>query len=121
MRSHLGKVAAWLGRRAQPASLAADNPFKGFSEEEVKATLEAGLRGAFDAGRQAERDRIAAILQAPGASTFREIAMDLALGDATSAQAIAVLTRAETDAATRAGVIKSNLIERASADVPTLH
>jgi hypothetical protein len=67
----------------------------------------------------AERTRTSEILNAPGAATFLEIAVDLALGDATGAQAAAVLSRAEADAATRAGIIKSNPLE--SANAPTIH
>jgi hypothetical protein len=119
MRNLWVRFASWFGRRAQPAPLAA-GPFSG-SEEGIKAELAVRIRGAFDSGVAAERTRIEAILQAPGAKTFPEIAADLVLGPASSAQAAGVLARAEADAATRAGIIKSNLLDRASADVPTLH
>ena len=69
------------------------------------------IRGAFDSGVAAERTRIEAILQAPGAKTFPDIAVDLVLGPATGEQAAKVLARADADAATRAGLIKSNLLE----------
>jgi hypothetical protein len=118
MRNLLGRVASWLGRRPQPVLFAAGHPL-GESEEEVKATLAAAIRGAFDSGVAAEKARVAEVLQAPGAATFHEIAADLLLGDATAAQAVAVLSRAEADAATRAGAIKSDLLE--SANVATLH
>jgi hypothetical protein len=121
MSKLVGKIASWLGRRPQPVPLDAGHPL-GESEEEVKATLAAAIRGAFDSGVAAEKARVTEILQAPGASgTFMEIAADLVLGPATAAQASAVLARAEADAATRAGAIKSNILERASADAPTLH
>jgi hypothetical protein len=106
--------------RAQPP-LDAGNPFEGQTEAEIKATLAAAIRGAFDEGVSAEKARVGAILTAPNAAQFLELAADLALGPATSDQAIKVLTRAESDAATRAGLIKSNLLDRASADGPTLH
>ena len=120
MPNLLGKIASWLGRRPQPVPLDAGHPL-GKSEEEVKATLAAAIRAAFDSGVGAEKARVAEVLQAPGAATFHEIAADLLLGDATATQAVAVLSRAEADAATRAGAIKSNILERASADAPTLH
>jgi hypothetical protein len=116
----LGKIASWLGRRPQPATFAA-GPFAGMSEDDIKSTLAAALRGSFDEGVAAGKARVEAILTAPGAATFREIAMDLVLGPASSAQAVGVLARAEADAATRAGSIKSDLIERASSDQPTIH
>jgi hypothetical protein len=118
MRNLLGRLASWLGRRAQPA-LAPGHPFEGQSEEQIKGELAALIRGAFDEGVQAERKRVTEILQAPGASTFLEIAVDLALGNASGTQAAGVLARAEADAATRAAAIKSNLLE--SANVATLH
>jgi hypothetical protein len=104
--------------RAQPVPLAG-HPLAGLNETEIKATIAAALRGSFDEGARSERSRIEAILTAPGAKTFPEIAVDLVLGPASSAQAVAVLARADADAATRAGIIKSNLLE--SANAPTLH
>jgi hypothetical protein len=94
---------------AQPAQLDAGHPF--FESEAIKAALIDVVRGAYADGVQAERKRVETILQAPGASTFLEIAADLAVGPATAAQAAAVLARAEADAATRAAAIKSNLLE----------
>jgi hypothetical protein len=89
-----------------------------FESEAIKAALIDVVRGAYADGIQAERKRVETILQAPGASTFLEIAADLAVGPATAAQAAAVLARADADAATRAGLIKSNLLESAAS---TLH
>jgi hypothetical protein len=94
--------------------LDAGNPFADLNETEVKASL-AAIRGAYDAGVAAERTRIEAILQAPGASTFPDIAVDLVLGPATAAQAAGVLARAETDAAKRASLLKTSLLESANA------
>jgi hypothetical protein len=121
MRNLWVRLASWLRHRARPALLAECHPFAGLNEEQVKASIAAALRGSYDAGMAAEKARVEAILQAPGAKTFPEIAADLVLGPASSAQAAGVLARAEADAATRAGIIKSNLLDRASADVPTLH
>jgi hypothetical protein len=90
-----------------------------FACETYKDALAGVVQGAFADGVAAEKARIEAILQAPGAKTFPEIAVDLLLGPATGAQAAAVLSRAEADAASRVGIIKSNLIE--SANAPTLH
>jgi hypothetical protein len=91
-----------------------------FDSEAYKSALSGVVRGAFADGVAAERTRTSEILNAPGAATFLEIAVDLALGDATGAQAAAVLARAEADAATLAGAIKSNILDRASSQV-TLH
>jgi hypothetical protein len=107
--------------RTQPAPdrdlVAAFEAF--FASETYKDALAGVVQGAFADGVAASRTRIETILRAPGATTFVEIAVDLALGDATAAQAAAVLSRAEADAATRAGIIKSNLLE--SANAPTIH
>jgi len=102
---------------AQPAPLEAGHPFE---SEAIKAALIDVVKGAYADGEAAERKRVTEILTVPGASTFREIAMDLVLGPASSAQAAGVLARAEADAATRAGAIKSNILDRASSQV-TLH
>jgi hypothetical protein len=119
MPNLLGKIASWLGRRAQPATFAA-GPFDGQSEEQIKATLAAALRGAHDEGRASEKARVTSILTAPNAAHhFLDLAVDRALGDATAAQAAAVLSRAETDAATRATLLKSSPLE--SANAPTIH
>jgi hypothetical protein len=116
MRNLLGRVASWLGRRAQPAPVDADIA----RQHELNVALDRLVEKSFAAGVSVERARIAEILNAPGAATFLEIAVDLALGDATGAQAAAVLGRAEADAATRAGAIKSNILDRTSSHV-TLH
>jgi hypothetical protein len=102
-----------IGTRAQPA------PATPFESEAVKAALIDVVRAAYADGVAAERARTYEILNAPGAATFLEIAADLVLGPASSAQAARVLARAEADAATRAGIIKSNLLE--SANAPTIH
>jgi hypothetical protein len=112
----------WLGRRAQPAPLDAGRLFAGENEEEIKARVCAAIRGAFDEGVSAEKARVGAILTAPNAAHFLELAADLALGTATGAQAIAVLDRAEADAAKRATLLKSSPLETASSGhVPTIH
>jgi hypothetical protein len=118
MRNLLGRVASWLGRRPQPAPLDVGHPF--FQSAAYKDVLAGIIQSAMADGARTERARTSEILNAPGAATFREIAADLALGDATAAQAAAVLSRAEADAATRAGAIKSNILDRASNQV-TLH
>jgi hypothetical protein len=104
--------------KAQPSPLAAALE-EFFASESFKAAIAEIIRGAFADGVTAEKARVAEILQAPGAATFPEIAADLVLGPATGEQAVMVLARAEADAATRAGLIKSNLIE--SANAPTFH
>jgi hypothetical protein len=106
--------------RAQPAPIAPGNAFDGMSVEEIKTVLAAALRGSYDEGVAAEKARVEAILAAPAAAIFPDLAADLVRGPATCEQAITVLARAEADAATRAGAIKSNILDRASSQV-TLH
>jgi hypothetical protein len=116
------EARAESGATAQPAPdrdlAAAFEAF--FASETYKDALAGLIKAAFADGQNAEKARVTEILRAPGAATFPEIAVDLALGDATGAQAAAVLGRAEADAATRAGAIKSNILDRASSHV-TLH
>jgi hypothetical protein len=101
----------WLGRRAPPAPL----------DEAIKAALIDAVRAAFADGVAAEKARVEAILTTSGAAMFPDLAADLVRGPATTAQAIAVFNRADADAATRSAAIKSNLLESANADAPTLH
>jgi hypothetical protein len=115
-----GYAEARAEARAQPAPLAECHPFAGLNEEQVKASIAAALRAAHDQGVQAERARIAEVLNAPGASLFPTIAIDLALGTASGAQAAAVLSRAETDAAKRAGLLKPVPLE-SPPSAPTVH
>ena len=112
-------LVAWFGRRAQPAPLAPGNSFAGLNETEFKASIAAAIRAAYDEGANAERSRVEAILTAPGAAMFPDLAADLVLGPATGEQAAGVLARAEADAAKRAALLKSSPLE--SANVPTLH
>jgi len=105
--------------RAQPAPGAAGQIFAGLTEEQIRAQLAAALRGSFDEGVAAEKARVEAILTAPGAAMFPDLAADLVRGPATGAQAIVVLDRAEVDAAKRAALLKSSPLECASA--PTIH
>jgi hypothetical protein len=121
MRNLWVRLASWLRRRAQPAPLASGHPFEGATEAEIKGELAALIRGSYDEGVAAERARVAEILQAPNAAQFLELAMDLALGNASGAQAAAVLSRAENDAAKRVGLMKSPLESASSGHVPTLH
>jgi hypothetical protein len=125
LKAALAKFTAafWTGfeqARARSAPLAPGNPFAGLNETVVKATIEAALRGSYDAGMAAEKARVEAILAAPGAAMFPDLAADLLRGPASAAQAIAVLDRTQTDAAKRAALLKPTLLE-ASAEVPTLH
>jgi hypothetical protein len=112
------QARAESGARAQPAPRA--SYFDGMTSEEIKTVLEAALRGAHDESVAAERKRIAEVLQAPGAALFPTIAIDLALGTASGAQAAAVLSRAQTDAAKRAGLLKPVPLESAPS-APTVH
>jgi hypothetical protein len=114
--------AFWEGfdsaRAKAPAPLDATHPFAALNETEAKASISAAMRAAYDAGNAAEKARVAEILQAPNAAHFLELAVDLALGTATGAQAVAVLSRAETDAAKRATLLKSSPLE---ASAHTVH
>jgi hypothetical protein len=124
MRKFLALCAAAFRHGYEAARAKAQPPLAGFlgeTEDEIKAMLAALIRAAHDEGVAAEKARVSAILTAPGAAMFPDLAADLVRGPATGAQAIAVLARAEADAATRAGLMKSNLLESASADVQTLH
>jgi hypothetical protein len=105
--------------RTQPAPLAAGHPL-GESVEQIKATLAALIRGAFDEGVQAERKRIGEIMAVPGASRFAELAVDLAVGGATAAQVAAVLSRAEVNVQARLHPTESSPLESASSG-PTIH
>ena len=93
--------------------------FQGLNEAQIMVMIELAARRAHDAGVSAEKSRTEAILTAPGAAIFPDLAADLLRGQATAAQAIQVLSRAENDAATRAATIKSNLIE--SSNASTIH
>jgi hypothetical protein len=104
--------------RAQPAQPPLGY-FAGMNEAQIIFMVELAARRAHDAGVAAEKARVSAILTAPGAAHFLEIAVDLVRGPATGEQAVIVLARAEADAATRAGIIKSNLLESAGAS--TVH
>ena len=102
---------------AQPAQLDAGHPF--FESEAIKAALIDVVRAAFADGVAAEKARVEAILTAPAAAMFIDLAADLVRGPATAAQAAGVLARAETDAAKRASLLKTSLLESASA--PAIH
>jgi hypothetical protein len=101
--------------KAQPAPL--DHPF--FASAEFRNAIATIITAAFADGAASERKRVCEVLNAPGAALFPTIAIDLAQGDATAAQAACVLARAETDAATRATLLKSSPLE--SANAPTIH
>jgi hypothetical protein len=107
----------WLWRRTQPAPLAAGHPL-GESEEQIKATLAALIRGVFDEGVQAERKRIGEIMAVPGASRFAELAVDLAVSGATAAQVAAVLSRTEVNVQARIHPTESSPLESST---PTIH
>ena len=91
MRNLLRKIASWLGRRAQPAPLDANHP--SFRTRNSRPCSPRLFEAAFADGRAAERKRVAEILHAPGAREFPQLAIDLALGDATAAQAAAIFAR----------------------------
>lgn len=117
MRSLLGRLASLLGRRAQPP-LAAGNPFEGQSEEQIKGELAALIRAAFDDGKQAERKRIAEVLQAPGVASYPLLAFELAIDGATVAQVSAVIARTEVAVQARIHPTESSQLESST---PTLH
>ena len=90
-----------------------------FASAPFKSAIASIITAAFSDGVVAEKARVSAILTAPGASTFPEIAADLVRGPATGEQAVIVLARAEADAATRAALLKSSPLE--SATTTTFH
>jgi hypothetical protein len=108
------RIASRLGRRPQPVPIAA-----GQHIDEIKTALAGVVQSAFDAGVATEKARVASILTAPKAAMFLDLAADLALGQATAAQAIGVLERTEADAAKRASLLKSLPLE--SGNSLTLH
>ena len=93
----IGRIAAWLRPRAQPAPLDAD-----IRQDEFKAALDRLVKSAVDSGVNAERARIGEIMAVPGASTFADLAVDLAIGGATAAQVAMVIARTEVKVARRA-------------------
>jgi hypothetical protein len=103
------KIAALFARRAQSTPLDAGQPC--FESEDYKAALIDVVRAAFAVGVASEKARVEAVLTARGAAMFPDLAADLVRGPATAAQAIAVFNRAESDAATRAALLKSSLPE----------
>jgi hypothetical protein len=116
-RSLFARLASRLCRPAQPAPLDAGHPL-GESEEQIKATIAARIRGAFDEGVQAERKRIGEIMAVPGAATFPDLAVDLAVGGATASQVAAVLSRTEVNVQARLHPTESSSLESST---PTLH
>ena len=96
--------------KAQPSPLAAALE-EYFASAPFKAAIAEIIKGSFNDGLAAEKSRIEAILTAPGAAIFPDLAADLIRGPATSAQAIQVFERAEADAAKRAALMKSSLPE----------
>jgi hypothetical protein len=108
--------------RAQSAPLDANHPFAALTIPQAKAAISAAMRAAYDSGMASERARIAEILQLPCASKFQELVVDLALGgDATPEQVAMVISRTEVHVQARLHPTESSPLDRASADVPTLH
>jgi hypothetical protein len=104
--------------RTQPAPIAA-GLFEGLTEDEIKSSLAAALRGSHDEGVSTERARIAEILQLPGASKFQDLVVDLALGgDATPAQVAMVISRTEVHVQARLHPTEPLPLESST---PTLH
>jgi hypothetical protein len=116
MLNLLGRLASWLVRRAQPP-LDAGNPL-GESEEQINGDLAALIRAAFDDGKQAERKRIAEVLQAPGVASYPLLAFELAIDGASVAQVSAVIARTEVAVQARIHPTESSPLESAT---PTLH
>jgi hypothetical protein len=83
----------WLGRRAQPVPLDAGPPFP--ESAEVETALAEVVKAAFDSGVQAERKRVAEVLQAPGVASYPLLAFELAIDGASVAQVSAVIARTE--------------------------
>jgi hypothetical protein len=103
--------------RAQPAPLGAGHPL-GESEEQIKATIAALIRGACAEGVQAERRRLAEVLQAPGVASYPLLAFELSLGGASAAQVAMVIARTEVHVQARLHPTES---PESTSSVPTLH
>jgi len=82
---------AWLWRSASLAQPAAPSD----AYEDKLGWL---VQLAYDIGARDERGRLASILNLPASASFPRLALKLALGDVTAAQAAQVLCDAETDA-----------------------
>jgi hypothetical protein len=103
--------------RAQPAPLDTGHPL-GESEEQIKATLAALIRGAFDEGVQAERKRIAEVLQAPGVASYPLLAFELTIDGVSVAQISTVIARMEVAVQARVHPTELPPIESST---PTIH
>jgi hypothetical protein len=110
------QARAEAGARAQPAPIAG-HPL-GETEDQIKSTIEAALRGAHDEGVSAERKRIAEVLQAPGVASYPLLAFELAIDGATPAQVAMVISRTEVAVQARLRPTESSPLESST---PTIH
>ena len=108
----------WLGRRAQPhRQLECGQP--PFPKARRYETAVSGIvKSAFDDGVQAERKRIAEVLQAPGVASYPLLAFELAIDGASVAQVSAVIARTEVAVQARIHPTESSQLESST---PTLH
>jgi hypothetical protein len=90
------------------------------SAAQTAASVEVGLlvQRAFDDGVQAERKRIAEVLQAPGVASYPLLAFELAVDGASVAQVSAVIARTEVAVQARIHPTESSPLESST---PTLH
>jgi hypothetical protein len=116
MSKLVGKIASWLGHRAQPEPLSAGYPFP--ENEEVKAAIAAIIRAAFDDGVTSERKRISEILTVPGVASYPLLAFELAIDGASVAQVSAVIARTEVAVQARIHPTESSPLESST---PTIH
>jgi hypothetical protein len=110
------EARAQSGATAHDRELDANHPF--FQSEAFKTVLAEVIQSAYDAGKQAERKRIAEVLQAPGVASYPLLAFELAIDGAGVAQVSAVIAR--TEVAVQARLHPTEPLESTSS-VPTLH
>jgi hypothetical protein len=110
----------WRSPQPPPANreLDANHPF--FQSDEFKNTIAGIIKSAFADGVQAERKRIAEVLQAPGVGSYPLLAFELAIDGASVAQVSAVIARTEVAVQARIHPTESSPLESASSG-PTLH
>jgi hypothetical protein len=97
-RDLLGRLIAWLSRRARPPKAVVAEP-PAFPIEAFNAALDKMVEVAFEAGRRGERARIDAIMSMPLAERFMKLAWRMARSDVVSPeQATQAFDAAEFDA-----------------------
>ena len=113
-------------RPAKPPRLPATKPRRTLhaaprpASAAYKDALAGIIQSAFADGVQAERKRIAEVLNAPGVASYPLLAFELAIDGASVAQVSAVIARMEVAVQARIHPTESSPIESASSG-PTIH